>query len=547
MVHEDALLFSAAGYFQSVITVNNRVVDFFMKRQSVSLTGLPPWRRVNVKLDAAESDNLFSPWVVAFQGGEITSQNVPISSINYGRYTVGYFFNWPAQSAIYTISVDDPGKFSVNIAADSGYQITEASSLFNYFECREKPFIFPNVQYELRIEGSVKFWLRNSTTVNYFKNNFLDDDTLPNNVHARTVFNFQLLINGTELASNRGSHPGRDRYEVNVRMAGVEDDDALPFPVGIMDYTITGIVKAQTEGYLTARILMPQWFNGPAPPATLILKGLEVREFEMKKKVQDDLDEDVVATRPVDFTKELEYEIGFACTKNGYVRNNFGVAPLIPDSEFHTVEWGTGSTRTLHQDTVYSDTYTETTGVIVVRRHQISGPTLFMDLFGHKRLFKKLFVQRAGGEEERFDWVACFRTGFYLVYIQSTSLFPEIPDDFRPLAPLAGGDQLKYMHLRYPEENVFNLEKWKIHGFSGVDKLSRCLARALHCIRPETTFALDGEHFGLITPQDVIVMNYMGVARHFVPTRIGNDLYGGKAAVRAVEGKLTDLDDIVYE
>lgn len=540
VVNESCYQFDSFGILIGTINIVNNVWSPMMLEGTSNISAVTPWKKVNVEVSQKRNDSILSDQVVKLKNEYLKSIN-ETNPVFTGSYYTAYFDNWTKNTGLFAVA-NSPDQFSYLINnAGAGYSLTESQALINYFECNEKPFLLAHTNYTIAIEAEVRFYCYDDTAKAYFRDNFL---TLQLPV-VKNAFNFQVLINGNEIASSRLGYFENQKFKVDISNVGF---DEINPSVGIVKYLIKGPLLTHLEGRISVRILMPIFYQNPNPPATLQLYEIICNQFEIKLvKENAKINEDCVAVRSINYTQESDVKINFTCTKNEFVKNNFGLRAPQFSNYFTDVPVFNLSDPILHQNVIYSPTLIQLTGVINLKRSQINfGILTFLKLFGSKLLRKNLFIIRANGEEQPFQYVAG-KVPNKLVFIGSQSLNPIIPENYIPMSDIASGDALRFMDVVYEEEDISQRNKWVINGLNDENTFVKSLANAMHYVRPETVYSLEATFMQCILPNELISFEYFGLVRNFIPTRLEIDLTDGKTIVKSTESKFTVLTDITYE
>lgn len=568
-INENCLYFDTNGEYVKLINVVNKTTEFMQSSQLPVISVLTPFKSVSTSLSLEESSNIFPEDLMKLSNGHVKSLNVPTASSFYGDYYNGFYnyFTKNVGNMVYCEKAN-PDYFAYDFFGagtvvgglyfpNNAHSFSEAEALQNYFECKVNPFIEKGIEYDIKIEGLVKIFCQRQVDRDEFQ--FLNNST-------KNCFTFQLFVDGLEIVSNRPSFFEAFKYKMEIKNNGVEDNTSY----GTVSYSLKTTFKSPVEGRVTLRILVPIWQNQDGERTLhYYMKELSCSLFSIKPT--KDLDknvENVVATRPINYTQQLDYKLAFTSSKNESILNNFGVLFPVNNSNYNTrlfLEPFPGP-RTLRQYTVYDATNSVLTGTIDLKEYNLFGDgtlphsqtlanKVFDDLFGPKALRNNLFVERTFGDQYSFKNVAGQVRGLYYTISNSRFYFiidvdqdPELPKNYEPYLPLLFGEYLYYMHFDYVLESVERRILWKVYGFTEVKSFGRTVANAIHMTRPAPMFTLETTLMKLMFPNELILFDYDNEVRSFVPLNFDLDLFGGKTSVsKAVEVKIEELIDIDYE
>lgn len=542
-----ALQFDTDGKRIADIDLVKIEVDAFLQADAPNLIAVTPWHSVNMNFKVNGTENLFTERVVV----------IPKSEQFYSNYqSPGYVgITTPAPEFYCMVKLDKwnenlngefklPSFFISNSLGSENYSLlfwqlvnpfadynyNEALVLNRWIECTETPYVEPGIMYEFQLQFTIP-GLRVYLSENTFKQN------LENGYYDRLV-PFQIFVDGIEKFSNRPSFVS----DVNLRYE--IDDSSDGNNLHKLIFKLKFNFNTDTAGPLKFRLLMPinMYSSGGLNNINFLSGFVDI----LKLSVVDNYDEngDIAAVRDINFTQELDYSLGLSCTIDKSVINSFGLGFPINPNYFITIDrtFGNADITTYH--------YFAPNVILnlIYNKWDISATEIEL-LFG-KGVVKSVFIENLAGVRVSFTdlWYFLNATNSKIGYLKSYTGFPVIPKKYKAYPSVLSTDILKYMHVKYANENFANRLNWKLVGSSFVDSYPKTLARALHSVQPEMVYRLEAVQFGFLFPNDLLSFYYDNQDRNFIPTRINIDLFNSKSTFTALEAKFIDLEnEITYE
>lgn len=531
--NENSIVFDSNGIQSGLINVVNKVSEPMMIAGTPSIDVLSPWSSVEVDFKSKVA-NLFSDDVVVcqdlktshyfytgfsqygFSGGKpiwfVKNKNINSwidntnSDFRYNQFDHAYFvYDQPISSLNYT----------------------ESMALSNYFECPETVYIERGMKYELELEFATFGTLIDLSADeinNRMKTNYYDK-----------LFPFQLLVDDQEIVSNRPSFAGKNNYKFTV---------SGPSALKEWNFKLKKEFVSDISGFLKFRLLVPI-VNFDADkvifPSTLYINTLKIKTV---KDIESTVG--VVAFRGINFTTKKKVEVNFNSTINTAVINNFGLNySKNVGSYFYAIE------RTVNPELFVDYHQFSKNSFLQLTFKMFDIATDIYDVLFRKGKKTNCFLVKENGDEVVFNSVWGQKTidSRRMGYLKEYEGYPNLPDNYKAYsdAEVVPGDVLKFMDIKYNNENVSLRNNWKLYGLSAERTFVKTLAGMFHYVRPESCFSLESTFLQVIFPNELIAFEYMNEVRNFIPTRIEIDLYAGKTKAKTTEAKFVELEDIVYE
>ncbi|RZJ33719.1 MAG: hypothetical protein EOO51_12570 [Flavobacterium sp.] len=532
-------VFNTTGDPIGILDVYKKVSTPLMAKGTPHITAFTPWKAVNLNYDIKGSKNLFpddivnKPW---FGSHYLINQFLLGNGIgttpNDDYYRTSFFGYWTKVNApLLDLNRFNENRLNYRAFNSPSYSCTESAALANYFECSEQPYLKAGTAYEIEMEMVASLSVDNFTDFSEkLKNGALDK-----------LFAFQMLHNGDEILTNRPSVG----MSADIRYAtSFSQNGAITYATFKLKYEF----KTEFSGKVIFRILSP---------IVTSFSSMSINSFTrmvsnvLKINVLDDYDftESTRAVRDINFTKEYENTVKFGCSQDISIKNSFGLNYPITDQYFWDIPVGVFG---LIPPFVFADKH-------------FFAPDVDLDFFLYtwgidqntfNLLFKSdwqkcVFVESATGEQRALKSLyanqmgAAYRMGF-LSDFEGQCV---IPKDYKKEPALASDDEVKYMRVWYPFEDIDSRGNWIIWGADGSTEntFARTLANAIHYVRPETIYSLESTFLQSILPNELIQFTYYGQTRNFIPTRLELDLTLGKTTAKTEEAKYADDIDITYE
>lgn len=549
-VNNSALQFDTDGKLIIGIDLSKSVKDALFNT-TPNIHAITPWKKVNVNFNSNGTNNLFSSNLVKLSESEIfstiystgnylgTPAPTPVTEV----YNIGKIKDWIANlnSDFFYIqsnfkrlmwraqTILTPGFYY------SDYNYNEAAVLNNWLECPEKPYVKPGVLYRLEMEFEID-------GMNVYP---LNSDSVKTKLAAGDydkLFPFQVFLDGVEKFSNRPSFGGL-RYIPEATFSGYGDENVN------IKFKLKHEFRVEDDGYLSIKLLMPIFKNtvGSIMPddQTHITSGCFFYCNALTLSVVEGIAENdnTVAVRDINYTQELDYPIDITCTPDNSVVNSFKIGSPISPNYLNTIS------RTITPyDIINYNYFAPTTLLELVLATFKIDYNLLNFLFAEGKT-KNCFLTKLDGTQILFDslWYYFNNPVSRLGYLKTYEGFPVIPKNYDAFDDVVSGDVLKYIDVKYGPETYANRVNWKMPGSSIIASYPKTLAAVLFGVQPETLYAIEGTHLGLVFPTDLLNFYFDNESRDFIPTRLTLDLFNGKTNVTATEAKFVELEDITYE
>jgi len=557
-VEVTAIQFDTNGIKIQDIEVVKPVVDCGYKLQTTPLlTALTPWKQVNLTFKADGTKNLFTDNVV-----KVADDQYFKTAYTTGNYTgTGY-----TQPEVYTTHLLNNWNFNLN--SDflylgmvgrqllwkvinpatyggndyTGYNYTQSAVLTNYIECAEKPFVKEGVLYEFEVQLKVE-------TLNFDVNSEAVKNRLDNGSLDAKLFPFQIFIGGVEKFSNRFAFSATNLYRYKIVSHEVTEYNNSVGGISVSDgynnditFSLKFSFRPEADGELSYRILMPTVNDLDF----IRVGGNAVFKCEsLKLTAIDGLDEseDTIAIRDINYTQELDYDLGLTCTQDNSILNSFGLNRPLNQDYFKTI----ARTDTPYPISGYH--YYSPTTALELELATWKTTDLISKLLFRNGLKANCFLEKVSGLQVPFTalWVFFNNPVSRMGYLTAYDGFPNIPKNYTAYPDVDADDVLKYMEVEYPAEDYQKRLDWKLYGSETIDTFPKTIAKALHGVRPEQIYRLDATALCLLFPDNLIDFYFDNNDRNFIPTKLTLNLFKGKTTFVATEAKFTELTDISYE
>jgi hypothetical protein len=527
-----AYLFDVDGVYQGALQTDRTAKEVEWQKDSLDFIAITPWKSVAVDFEYKGEKNLFDPDTVTREA-------------NFGTWLLERWVTLTQHTSIidsfnrvgnsFIEKVNDVQQFSfdkITSLSAASYNVNAASSLANYFETKQKPFVSAGVDYkfELEVEVELRFLINlvADQVTTFLKNGSYDNFVL-----------FSLLLNGVEIKSSRPSFVSdeplvflkeyKSRINTSFRHVVVfRLETYFDFPV---------------DGYVSVRFFAPQYNN----LTSANLSGFKVSPKILKLSIDGDASkrEGVFAVRPIDYTNVLDLTLKYTFSPDKSVANSFGLGTQSLPYELNVP---VGS-----QDYISNSHSFPTGGInqLFSWRFQITEVVqrlLFIDL-----LKFSCFVTRLDGKQDFFNSLYTKKETSggavvrFLYYLNSRVGRPKYPKEYKFIPKLEVGETVTILTSNYPEEDFTQRTRFKVYGETEVMPFVECLAAAAHNVRPEQLYGIEGVALDLVYPGEVIRKYYDNEMREFVTTRLTLDLFTGKTSISGREVKYQSLTDISYE
>lgn len=523
------------------VVVNKKVKRYLNLQDSVNLGVVSPYKTVTVDFNAKGTKNLFSDAVIEVPANDLYSTYFkqegsytqtasaypyPIPSLHY--YTTDFkdwLVNFVNPKIFYRKNRER--FFALSFINMNNYNVTEAAALNNYFECTEKPYVEAGINYEFQIEFEI------TCNSSFFGLSFLDK--VKNNELDRAVC-YQLFLNDIETLSNRPSFDAVSNlaYDVETTLEGLIKVK-VKFSKSL-DYTFaaSGIVKF--------RILVPILKNSTDK---FILEKLTFKKLKLNI-IEDYVDtQNIEAVRPLNFTTKLDYKAAFTSALDVSIENNIGFGRPISSQYFYTID------RTF-APTLFNDLHLFPPALALPLQFSMftSSNTIYKDIFveGYKNaLFLEDTLTDAQSEFKSVYGNLLPSENSKIGFLKSFTGRPKLPKGYRATAAIPSTSNLKYMKVSYAVENVSLRAKWSINGnFTVYDNFNKTIAKVLHNLYSRESYLQETTVLDLVFPDTIVLFQFDGGNRKFIPTRLELDLFAGKTRITASEDVYDVVTDITY-
>lgn len=531
-INSNSIVLNAAGIQTGLVNVVNKVSEPMMSSGTPSINVLSPWSEVAVDFKSKVA-NLFSDDVVVCQ--DLKTSHYFYTGFSELIYTDGTRIYYPKDknlnswinnaSSDFRYNKNDHANFEYDQAI-SRLNYTESMALSNYFECPETVYIERGMKYELELEfetSGTLIDLSASEISDRMKSNYYDK-----------IFPFQLLVDNTEIVSNRPSFPGKNSYKFSV---------TGPSNLKEWNFKLKKEFVSDISGFLKFRLLVPiQNFSNDKIifPSTLFIKVLKIKAVKDLESTVG-----VVAARPINFTTKKSVEIAFNCTINTSVINNLGLKyPKNVGGYFYTID------RTVNPE-IYTDVHQFSRYNFLTLTYRMFDISVeYYDVLFRKGKKFTGFLVKENGDEIVFNslWGQKLINGWRMGYLKEYEGYPNLPDNYKAYsdAEVVAEDVLKFMDVKYDLEEISERNFWKLYGLTNEKSFVKILVDLYHFVRPEETFSLETTFLDLIFPNELVAFNYMDEDRNFIPTRLELDLSGGKTTAKTTEAKFVELENLIY-
>lgn len=536
-----AELYNADGTYNSTVSFENDVISPMHVNDTVDVTALTPFKKVNINFNTEDVVNLFSEDVVVDPASS-TMYNFATSSPNFTNGYLDMLNNQWIKTGVTQCTWDGKTKYyfsyrKATTLPSADYNFPESAASVNYFECRQKPYAAPGRLYELEMEIDVVQFFSGDPDSDWV------DAKLKDGSFDRLVV-FQMFINNNELVSNRPSHPASTTCQFEKVNGGAAGGSAYD-----ITYKLKWYFEVPEPGQIVFRFL---------PPIDKII-DYEVTSFfiyprVLKINVVEEIQdvESAIAVRDVNYTQELDIDVNLTCTVDSGVNNSMGISPIL-DPRFETIST-TGSGEIIQEQFVKWLTGT-TYDMVELGLTRWPITETLQDLIFRADKNQSLFVEKATGESFRYNSVYTkTEAGFNYIAALNTITPPnpgikaKLPEGYDEMPALEAGDVLKVMKSTQLTENLSNRAGWKIYGLDDItaQPFTKTYAYACHCLRPQQAFRIESSVFALVFPINLLQFRYIDY-KIFLPTRLTINLTGGKTDVTMSEAMFTELNDVTYD
>lgn len=543
--------FDVQGYRVADIITVKPIVDCIGSLQPTpNFTAVTPWKRVNVDFEPITTKNLFTENVVRIPKSKqfysiYKAVGYPYATpVVLDKYAVVKMKNW-IQNLNNQFEVPDgfvdfsteyfAEKFSVlywtRIPSFSlPYNFTEAMVMNLYVECPEKPYVKPGNLYEFEVDFTVDISYLDFS-LETFKEKIIDgyyDKLVP----------FQIFINDQEKYSNRPSFSSDTnlRYVAQYQSGRTSADHKISFKLKFNFY-------ADIEGFLKVRFLMP--INRQSTVGIEDFSIYRVICNELKLTLVEDYDENLntIASRLINYTQELDYKIDVSSTIDNSVVNSFSLGYPISNDYFKTID------RSVDNSDYTGHHYFLPDVDLELLYNTFTVPSSIIKYLFEEKKLKTLFLEKPNGDRSSMSdfWYVNNNTETKLGFLKSYDGFPVIPKKYKKYPDVNTEDLLKYMEVKYAEQDYSQRLRWKLYGSDVVNTFPKTLSKALHGVQSEMIYRLEATALELLFPDNLIDFYFDNQDRNFIPTTLKLDLFNGKTSFVATEAKFTELTDISYE
>ena len=526
----NSLVFDVDGNYTSEIIINREQKDIYFIDKSASISAISPFKEVTVSLKPITSGTILPEDFVQAIPEYIQSINKVDQVEALGhifRYQTRLFTGWNRIGGLAPVYSFGNGLNISYYNPFTNYGMSEAGSMINYYEFSELFYIKKNTDYNLEIEGLINM-ITNSDTLETNLSNFL------------YKYNFQIIMDGTEIASSRFNYFNYSNFLYEVTDGNPKDENGF-FDV---KYKLKTTFSSNFSGNIKIRMLAPLFedVNDFADLFVKIVNTVTTR-FVIAPKSSEELEDTVTAIRPVSFTTAKKVDLNYISTKNIFFKNNFGIGYSINSNYENIVSFSSKVVRSIWQFSYTSSAFGTLRGKINIHEYVIDK---IYELFGSKNLKKNLFKESSSGEKIYFDKLGC-KLDNKMIYIESIEDNPVLPKNYGPMPQIETGDSLKYYQVKYGAEDISKRNEWLIYGSDVVDSFIKNHAKLHHFLNPKVSHSIEGTAIGLFFPDNLGFFYYNELDRKFIPTRLELDLTADKTDVKMQEDVFEFLNDITYE
>lgn len=539
-VTNTALQFDTNGKRIVDIDLAKIEVDAFFQADAPVLTAVTPWRAVNLDFKTKGTQNLFTDNVV----------RIPKSEQFYSKYqSPGYTGVVGTDSEFYGMVKLDQwnenlnGEFKLPIFlitsslgsenysilfwhwnGSGNYNYNEAAVLNRYIECKETPYVKPGILYEFDLQFTIdhlQVYLSDATFLQNLEDGYYD-----------RLVPFQIFVNGIEKFSNRPSflNTVNLRYEIEKSEIGLNLDRKVTFKLKFN-------FNSDIEGQLKFRVLMPINLRSSGGLNDIAFFNVFADKIKLTAIEGYDENDEIKAVRNINYTQELDHSLELSCTIDKSVINSFGIGFPIDADYFETID------RTVNNADITTHHYFAPNVDLPLVYNKWDVPASLIALLFEKEVVKSCFLETIAGVRSAFSdlWYFLNTANSKIGFLKSFTGFPVIPKTYKAHPSVISSDVLKYMYVKYADENYGQRLEWKLVGSTIVDSYPKTLARALHGVQPEQVYLLEATHLGFVFPNDLVNFYFDNESRNFIPTRIDIDLFNTKSTLTALEAKFVDL------
>ena len=519
------------GEYLGTGTATRQQVDFEMQADSPNLNSITPFKTVDIDFSFDEKKNLFPDDVVIRDSFFAGYNN---DAFDRTTPTTTYFNQWKKTGGGYLDFIKPTEEFSFKKKFPGvTYNVYEAESLANYYECPVKPYVSPGRVYEFEFEVNLRIGIGTAMVLENFMN------YLNGGEFDKWVI-FQMLLNGSEIRSNRPSSPtlGQNKYDDRQYVSYDINQGTL----GIIIYNTTFRIKREftvaDDGYITFRMLAPRFTGGQ-----FTWRYFEITPKILKINVVEGAEsENISAKRDINFTQTKDLDLPITCSVNSAVPNSFRLGDRVGNTSRDIP-------MVFQEDAAFYQIFPPINNLRLDFRKMMIPTDISAYLFD-KGNTKAVYLQKADGSRVHFYslYVRQEQVGRFLYSLTDWEGRPRIPKDYKRLPVADTGDQLKIHLSDFTEEDFSKREFWKVYGLdSWVENYPRTVANAYHCTRKDPVLNLETGLLGLMFPDQVYTFYFDGQDRKFLPTRLELDLTGGKTQMNSKEYTINQIDDITYE
>jgi hypothetical protein len=525
-------------WINEVRNFNKQNLQALFERDVPMLSGVTPWKQVQVDFETKSDKNIFSDDVVKKEIFlTVYVDNLETAPLNGNAYRNTLLQDWivvGCPELIYRTA--DRRKFSEALHYSknvSSFSFTSSVNLnyqiSNYFQCPENPYLLSGVEYELDFEALC-----------IYRSVYLPDG-VSNRLQAKkfdSLFRFQMFVNDVLVLTNVPELSDISKFIYDRSNEFVNNDDRLTFKAKAK-------FKLNESGPVVFRILHPRIENADdfarlAVPVQFVWNVLKINVID-----DVDFDKTLIASRDINFTQIYNADLQISASEDVSVENSFGIgAPTNQRPYIFDIP-------TDGAPLIYNDIQLFPTGIANVQLQTFTSNfntrhSLFVRDF---RL--AVFKEKLNGVRTLFGnlWVRTINSVVRLGYIIDYSGNPILPKNYDKIGTLNPTDVLKYMQVVYQDENIQNRNKWRLfeEDFSETNPYNIVFAKAIHAVQPETMYRLEGNAMHLIFPDTLIDFYFDNESRSFIPTTITLDLSAGKTQIVATESKFSIPNDLTYE
>jgi len=523
------LQFDLKGRYLGEMNFTKRKIVPLMQSESVNITGITPYKKINFDVKVKGKKNMFRDDIVKIEEKKIFYNSYPNGFLSNdlqplcgdkkflhwdNNFSQLIRYNWFGRRNIVNYRFD-------NANNEPPYISTEAQSLVSYIECPDKVFVKPSVLYEFEME--------------FFAEQLNSSSTATSGAFYDSRIPYQFFLNGVEFISNRPSFPDSSRYSWQV--VNDSDTDGSNTTPGTR-FKIKSEFRVESPGELSLRIMAP--IGNHADFTFMSFHKLEVRIVE-----DYSVTENISAARDINYTRELNYDVNFTCSQDKSVDNSLGLGLPVDPVYIKTI---IGDVFVPSSFMSYHFFDPDTT--LELQNRAIGISYEMYKLLFVKGFKKACFAIKTNGEEIYFDnlyGVVSDSLPKKAVWLAAYEGYPVLPKNYFALPDSVILQDIKVMYVKYGLEDYTQRLNWKVFGSSVVNEFNKTIVNAIYSVTGEQRYMLECDLLQLCFPDDLIVFDFAQEDRDFIPTRISIDLYAGKTRVTATESKYKVFTDLIYE